>query len=177
MRSQRINSPISPSQPCFHLHNRHEPHHRDQCHVNTSCSGQTAIYGQMTAPPTPREVDANARRQRVRSYFIRSALLGRIVVEKDACLEALMEKKDLDEAFANRCWVQPSHTRTTKSRHADTSQGSPDQPQAGTTSSEATAAQRVLWNGVGKARLTQLTLRSRAGTTQHHTQQRSFFQP
>ena len=53
-------------------------------------------------------------------------------------------------------------------------QNSAAQREADTTS-EITAAERFWWHGVVKARRTQLTLRSRVGRAQQHTQQRSSF--
>ena len=64
-------------------------------------------------PPKPWEMDANTRRRRVRSYLIQAALWAPTTGRKDACVEALMEQQDWDEAAANRWPVQmPSQTTT-----------------------------------------------------------------
>ena len=92
-------------------------------------------------------MDANARRRRVRSYLIQALWWATTFGDNDACLEGLMEQPDLDETvgFAAVLKKKKRPPYLASATHADTGQGSPDQPLAGTSHSEVAAATR-LWS-------------------------------
>ena len=132
-------------------------------------SGQVTICSHMTVPPKPWEMDANARRRRVRS------LVG-LDVSGERCLSGspdgatgLGRSPHKPLAWAGCSRVQQRPPSLADRAHADTSQGSPDQPQASTTSSEIAAAERLWWSSVIKSRRAKLTLRPRVDTPQRNT--------
>ena len=61
-------------------------------HPQRLCSGEVATCGPVAAPSKPWEMDASARRRRVRSCFIRTALWAPTMGEKDSCSEASSNK-------------------------------------------------------------------------------------
>ena len=56
----------------------------------------------MSGPPKPWEMDAAARRRRVRALLFQAALWAPTTGEKDAILEALQEQQDWEDSLPTR---------------------------------------------------------------------------
>ena len=69
VRHQKHKNPLTSPSPQQHSH----VGVTHLLHPQRLCSGEVAIFGPMTVPPKQWEMDANARRRRVRSYLLQAA--------------------------------------------------------------------------------------------------------
>ena len=130
------------------------------------------MFGPMSGPPRPWELDANSRRQRVRSYLLQAALWAPTAGGKDSISEALKDQQDWDNgslAWARRNRAQQRPSDITAATNAKSCQSSSDHPLPGSTS-EVAAADRLWWYSVIVECCEKQSLSSNVNITHHLTQ-------